>query len=216
MTITEQAARDSMVAAGVRLGSRGLIVAAEGNLSIRLDEGILITPSGSRKDMLAPGDLVLVPFEPPVDDGAANGFDGAPAGPRPSSNIGMHRAIYAARPDVRAIAHAHLVAAIALTLVNVQPDPNILPETSLHLPRLPVVPFAEAASDALARMLVTTLTDGRDPADYPNAVLLERHGAIAIGPDLGVAIDRLELTDLLCRVQRDTILLRSAVRNSGV
>jgi ribulose-5-phosphate 4-epimerase/fuculose-1-phosphate aldolase len=214
MATVEQDARAAIVAAGVRLGARGLVVAAEGNISVRLDEGILITPSGRRKDALVPEDLVLVGFEKPIGDGAT-AFDTALAGPRPSSDIAIHRAIYQARPDVRAIVHAHLAAALALTIVGIRPDPQALPETALFLPRLPFVSFAAPGSDLLATKIVAALTDGQEAADYATAALLERHGAIAVGPDLIVAGDRLELADLLCRVYRDTTLLRSALKNGG-
>jgi len=49
----------------------------------------------------------------------------------------------------------------------------------------------------------------------PNACLLERHGAIAVGDDLDIAFDRLELAELLCRVHRDAILLRAAIGGVG-
>ena len=206
-----QTARASIVAAGLRLGARGLVVAAEGNLSIRLGSAILITPSGRRKDELTPGDIVEVALAAP-HDGAD---DPADAGPRPSSDIAIHRAIYAARPDVAAIAHAHLATSLALTIAGLLPDPADLPETALLLPRLPFVPFATAGSAALAGAVAAALTDrGTTGEAAPaGAVLLERHGAIAVGPDLVTAGDRLELVDLLCRVHRDVVLLRGAHRS---
>ena len=202
-------ARAAIVAAGVRLGSRGLIVASEGNLSIRLGDTVLITPSGRRKDELAPEDIVEVPLD--ASGGTPDG--GHPGGLRPSSDIAIHRAIYRARPDVVAIAHAHLAASLALTIVGQVPDPADLPETALLLPRLPYVPFAAMGSAVLAAAVAAALTDRGTAGDAPlaEAVLLERHGAIAVGPDLGIAGDRLELVDLLCRVRRDVLLLRGAL-----
>src|SRR6266542_310706 len=135
--------RAAIVAAGRRLGARGLIAAGQGNVSVRLADGqLLITPAGRRKDELAADDIVVVPDrgdpEPPR------------ARRRPSSDIAIHRAIYAARPDVEAVVHAHLPAAMALTLAGLVPDPAVLPETALLLPRLPFVPFAAAGSEELA------------------------------------------------------------------
>jgi L-fuculose-phosphate aldolase len=201
--IDQRAARESIVAAGARLGSRGLVVATEGNLSIRLGSAILITPAGHRKDELAPADIVEVDLHG-RSDGLARPD---PTGRRPSSDLAIHRAIYRARPDVAAIAHAHLAASLALTILGLVPDPADLPETALLLPR---VPFAPAGSDVLAAAVAGAFTDrgtagGEAPAD---AVLLERHGAIAVGPDLLVAGDRLELVDLLCRVHLDVAMLR--------
>ncbi len=191
--------REAIVAAGARLGRRGLIAAGEGNLSVRLDGGtLLVTPSGRRKDELAPWDLVEVPLDPGPDADA-------PGAPRPSSDIAIHRAIYRARPDVMAVAHAHLVSTMALTLVDEVPDPSVLPETALLLPVLPVVPYGAPGSEALARRIAEALAPAAET--IPQAVILERHGAIAVGPALDQAVDRLELVDVLCRTWRDARLL---------
>ena len=59
---SDAARRSAIVAAGRRLGARGLISDGEGNLSLRVGDDLLITPSGRRKDELAPEDLVVVPL----------------------------------------------------------------------------------------------------------------------------------------------------------
>jgi L-fuculose-phosphate aldolase len=123
---------------------------------------------------------------------------------RPTSDLAIHRAAHAARPDVRAVAHAHLPASLALTLAGEVPDPAILPETGLLLPRLPFLPLMAMGSRALADAIGAALSDPGDPAD---AVLLERHGAVAVGATIESAVDRLELVELLCRVWRDARLL---------
>lgn len=216
------ALRAAVVEAGRRLGARGLIVAAEGNLSVRLpDARILVTPSGLRKDELRPDDLLVVPIGPGAPPGAH------PGGLRPTSDLAIHRALYAARPDVMAVAHAHVPASMALTLAGLVPDPAALPETAFHLPRLPLVPYAEMGSEELAGRIAAAMTE--PPRPLPVAALLERHGAVAIGsappaasgeaadadPELArhgleLAVQRLELVDVLCRVWRDAILLRAA------
>jgi L-fuculose-phosphate aldolase len=195
-----EAAASAIVAAGRRLGDRRLVVAAEGNLSIRLGDRLLVTPSGRRKDELAPEDLLLVPADP-------EGPPGDPDRPdlEPTSDLRIHRAIYAARPDVGAVAHAHLPSSLTLTLAAQVPDPTALPETGLLLPRLPFVAQLAMGSPELARAIAASLTDGVEPP--ASAVLLERHGAVAVGGTLEEAVDRLELVDLLCRVWRDALLL---------
>jgi L-fuculose-phosphate aldolase len=201
--------RAAIVAAGRRLGARGLISAGEGNLSIRLGEDLLITPSGRRKDALAPGDLLVVP----LSGGGPAEASGSRL--RPSSDLAIHRAVYAARPDVLAVVHAHLPAAMALTLAGEVPDPAVLPETALLLPRVPFVPFAAAGSDELAAAIAGALAE--PPGPLPGAALLERHGAVAVGSrvdevaSLDQAIDRLELLEVLCRTWRDALLVRAAV-----
>ncbi|HSL97545.1 MAG TPA: class II aldolase/adducin family protein [Candidatus Deferrimicrobiaceae bacterium] len=198
--------RAAVVAAGRRLAARGLISAGEGNLSVRLGDGsLLVTPTGLRKDELEPEDLVVVPADGSIEPSGA--------GRRPSSDLAIHRAAMAARPEIGAVVHAHLPASMALTLAGVVPDPTALPETALLLPRLPFVPFDEPGSDALAAAVATALSGGAEP--LPGAVLLERHGAVAVGdgagPEaLGQAVDHLELVEVLCRAWRDAVLIAAA------
>lgn len=202
--------RATIVGAGQRLGTRGLISAGEGNLSVRLGDGnLLVTPSGRRKDELEPADLVVVPIRP--GPGAA----GMDAGGQASSDLAIHRAIYEARPDVNAVVHAHLPAAMALTLAGEVPDPTALPETALLLPRLPFIPFDTPGSDtlaaAVAQAFVDAETDGDARGALPGAVLLERHGAVAVGGTVDEAVNRLELVEVLCRTWRDALLIRAAI-----
>jgi L-fuculose-phosphate aldolase len=201
--VDERTAAAQIVAAGRRLGSRGLISAGEGNLSIRLDDDrIAITPRGRRKDELTEGDIVVVRV--------AAGRTGVSSvtDPAPSSDLAIHLAVLTARPDVGAVAHAHLPAAMALSLAGEVPDPAALPETALFIPRLPYLAFGEPGSEELAGRIAEALTTG--PAPSPDAVVLERHGAVAVGPDLATAVDRLELVEVLCRTWRDSLLIRAA------
>jgi len=179
---------------------------------------LLTTPTGRRKDELSLEDLATVPLDPAIGP--------PPTGPRPSSDIAIHRAIYRARPDVVAIAHAHLPASMALTLAGEIPDPAALPETAYHLPILPIVPYGTMGSEELAGRIAAALAPGESPS--PGAVILERHGALAVGTAGGdvsdpttleaaltQAVDRLELVDVLCRAWRDAVLLRAALGRTG-
>jgi L-fuculose-phosphate aldolase len=193
----------SIVAAGRRLGARGLISAAEGNISIRLDDGRLaLTPSGQRKDELELDDIVVVS----PDDGARSARSASGHGA--SSDLAIHLAVHAARPDVTVVAHAHLPASLALTLAGEVPDPAVLPETALFIPRVPYLTVGTPGSDELAARIAGALTEPPEP--YANIVLLERHGAVAVGPDPWTAIDRLELLEVLCLAWRESLLVRAA------
>jgi len=193
----------AIIAAGRRLGARGLISAGEGNLSVRLDaDRLLVTPMGRRKDEMGPDELVVVRI------GDAEREARSISGLAPSSDLAIHLAVHAARPDIGAVAHAHLPASMALTLAGEYPDPASLPETAELLPRLPFVAFGEMGSAELAGRIAERLAEGPEP--YPGAALLERHGAVAVGPDLDTAVDRLELIEVLCRTWRDALLLRAA------
>jgi L-fuculose-phosphate aldolase len=202
-------ASDELIQAGRRLGARGLISAGEGNLSLRLDPSrILVTPSGRRKDELEVDDLVIVRMDHPGTEArSGSGF-------MPTSDLAIHLAVYAARPDVGAVAHAHLPASMALTLAGEIPDPAILPETALFLPRLPYLSLGVPGSLELAARVASALAEPPDP--LPGAVLLERHGAVAVGDHIDRAVDRLELVEVLCRTWRDSLAIRAARATLGI
>jgi L-fuculose-phosphate aldolase len=204
-----QDASGALIRSGRRLGARGLISAGEGNLSIRLDPtSLLVTPSGRRKDELEADDLVLVRMDHTSSDARSR------SGFRPTSDLAIHLAVHAARPDIGAVVHAHLPASMALTVAGEIPDPATLPETALFLPRLPYLSLGAPGSVELANRIAAALAE--PPAPLPGAVLLERHGAVAVGDDIDQAVDRLELVEVLCRTWRDALAIRAARATLGI
>jgi ribulose-5-phosphate 4-epimerase/fuculose-1-phosphate aldolase len=103
---------------------------------------------------------------------------------------------------------------MGLTMAAETPDPATLPETALLLPRLPLVGIGVPGSEELAGRIADALTMPPDP--LATAVLLERHGAIAVGADAAQAVDRLELVEVLCRAWRDALLIRAAQAALGI
>ncbi|HET8538748.1 MAG TPA: class II aldolase/adducin family protein [Anaeromyxobacter sp.] len=167
-----------------RLHARDLIGAAEGNVSARLADGtFLVTPSGANKGFLAPADLVVVDAAGRVVRGAG----------RASTELRMHLAAYAARPDVAAIVHAHPITAVALTVAGVAPPDDLVPEAAVTLGRIAVAPFATPGTDEVPASLAPLLP-GHD------VLLLERHGALALGRTLAEAFDRMETLERVARV----------------
>ena len=202
-------AADLLILAGRRLGARGLISAGEGNLSLRLDaDRLLVTPSGRRKDELERDDFVVVWLRHP-DRGSVSR-----SGLRPTSDLAIHVAVHAARPELGAVAHAHLPASMALTLAGEVVDPAALPETALFLPRLPFLDLGEPGSAELAGRIAAALSEPPEP--LANAVLLERHGALAVGDDPAAAVNRLELIEVLCRAWSDALLIRASRGQIGI
>lgn len=202
-------ATEGIIRAGRRLGARGLISAGEGNLSVRLDaDRLLVTPGGVRKDELEPDDLVVVWLGHPEREAVSR------SGRQPTSDLAIHLAVHEARPDIDAIAHAHLPSAMGLTIAGEVPDPESLPETALLLPRLPYLALGVPGSTELAGRIVAALAEPPEP--LATAVLLERHGAVAVGRDPAQAVDRLELVEVLCRTWRDALLVRAARAALGI
>jgi L-fuculose-phosphate aldolase len=183
------ALRGAIIDVGRRLHAKGLVTAAEGNVSVRTAEGLLVTASGVGKGDLTP-ELVI-----------ATDRDGTPlaAGPRVSSEIAMHLAIYRRRPDVRAIVHAHPPAATAFAVAHVPLDQPILAESVLLLGPVPLVPYAAPATPALAEAVGAACAGA-------NALLLANHGAVTMGDTLARAHQRMETLEHLAHV---TLLART-------
>ncbi len=201
---TFEAAAAAIVAAGRRMGTRRLVAGTDGNLSVRLDpRAIAVTPSGRRKDELSTGDVLAVALDAALDQPAGGG----PAGPRPTSDLAVHQAVYAARPDAQAIAHAHPPAVLACLLADLRPDPAVLPEARAVLGQVAQVPALPFGSAAVAAATAEAL---RDPA--VGAVMLGGHGALAVGRTLDEAVDRLEVLELLCATWQAAWLARGDPR----
>lgn len=101
----EYALREEMVAYGLKLTPSGLSQGTSGNLSIRFEAGFLVTPSGMPYGEITPEDIVFVDMDGRYDHPR-----------RPSSEWRFHRDIYAARPDVGAVVHAHPPYSTALAI----------------------------------------------------------------------------------------------------
>lgn len=173
----------------------GFLPAASGNLSVRLADGtILATPSGAPKGELKPSQLLRVSME---GDNGRTGTRrrGEPAGsaPRVSSEILMHLRIYALRPDVRAICHAHPPVATGFAAAGRALDRAVLGETAILLGAVPLAPFGQPGT--------AELPDSITPyVPRANAILLANHGVVAYGEDLCAALLRLELVENCARV----------------
>jgi L-fuculose-phosphate aldolase len=167
-----------------RLHARDLIGAGEGNVSVRRGEGrFLVTPAGTGKGFLAAEDLVTVDAAGRVVEGRG----------RASSELSMHLAAYAARPDVQAIVHAHPLTAVALTVAGVPPPDDLVPEAAVTLGPIALAPFATPGTDEVAATLAPLLA-GHD------VFLLARHGAVAFGRTLVEAFDRMETLERVARI----------------
>jgi L-fuculose-phosphate aldolase len=159
-----------------RLYERGLIASTDGNVSVRLDDGsFLATPTGLAKQDLVEGDLVRI-------DAAGRVIEGLRG---PSSEIRMHLRIYARRPDVRAVVHAHPPTATGFAVAGEAFVAPVLPEVILQMGEVPLVPYATPGTDALPDRMEPFLA-------RHDAFLLANHGATTTGPSLDVAHRRME------------------------
>lgn len=174
--------RSEIVEIARRLYARGLIAANEGNLSARDDDSVYITPAGVCKGFLT-SDLIVT-----------TDLNGRPRGSaRPSTEIPMHLAIYRARPDVRAIVHAHPPVATGFAVAAIPLDRPVLAEAVVVLGPVPLIPFAKPATDELARDVAAAVAAA-------DALLMANHGALTLGETVTKAWERMETLEQLARV----------------
>ena len=178
------ALRLALCAAGRRLVEADLLGAAEGNLSARLPGGtFLVTPSGVSKAALQPGQLIEVDAGGRVVGGSG----------RPTTELPMHLAAYAARPDAMALVHAHPVTAVAFTIAGAAWPGDLVPEAAVTLGPVAIAPFAIPGTAEVPASLAPFLA-GHD------VLLLSRHGALCLGATVDEAVGRMETLERVARM----------------
>jgi L-fuculose-phosphate aldolase len=161
------------------LRARNLVIGTSGNVGARLADGrIAITPASMDYDEMTPDDVVIVEPDGSLSEGRHT----------PSSELPLHVAIFAARPDVQAIVHTHSPFATTFSAARREIPAAHYVLALLVAPgrdTLRVAPYATFGTEELARNAVAAL--GRD-----QAVLLANHGAIAVAGSLASALGRAE------------------------
>lgn len=172
---------DALVATARRTVADGLVVGTSGNVSVRVGDTVLVTPTGVPYDRLGPGDAVGV------------GLDGRQVlgTLRPTSELPMHLAVYR-DTGARAIVHTHAVHSTAVsTLVRELPLIHYM-AAALGGP-VRVAPYATYGTAELAGNVLRALA-GR------TACLLQNHGTLAHGETLDQAYDRTAQLEWMCRL----------------
>jgi L-fuculose-phosphate aldolase len=154
-----------------------------GNISVRDEAGdVWVTPARVDKGSLRPTDVVRV-----KPDGQVEGLHKA------SSEFPFHRMIYAARPDLRAVVHAHPVALVAFSICGRSPDPTLFPQAWEVCGAVAFAPYALPGSDALGRSVAAAFATGA------NCVMLENHGVVVGGRTLAEAFARFETLEFAAK-----------------
>jgi L-fuculose-phosphate aldolase len=164
--------RADVVAAAQEMLRLGLVAGTSGNVSARDADGIHITPSRLAYEEMTEADLVTL--------GPAGEVIGGQR--EPSSERRVHLAIYAGRPDARAIVHTHSVHATAWSFTGEPLDTGTEEHEAAAGGEVLTARFAPTGSDEIATAVVEALGDRR-------AVLLARHGVVAVGETAAAALD---------------------------
>lgn len=174
-------ARAEVVQYAQRLTSDGLVVGTSGNISLRVDDLIAVTPSGVDYATMTPEDIPVVRLDGTVVAGSL----------KPTSELPMHLRCYA-DSDAAAVVHTHSAAATALSLLRDE-VPLVHYQLAMFGGQVRVAPYCTYGTPELADAMAAGLR-GR------SATILANHGTIAYSHSLGHAFDKVSQLEWLCDV----------------
>jgi 3-dehydro-4-phosphotetronate decarboxylase len=165
----ESLLREEVCRVGKSLFERGYVHATAGNISVRLDDGFLITPTDACLGFLDPSRLARV------------GVDGVQTdGDRASKTLALHRRIYAAAPDARCVIHSHSTHLVALTLQGVWSADDIVPPITpyfvMKVGHVPLIPYHRPGDPAVADAVAERIARFAGRGTPLHAVMLNRLG----------------------------------------
>jgi 3-dehydro-4-phosphotetronate decarboxylase len=195
---TENVLRDEICRVGLSLFERGCVHAAAGNISVRLDDGFLITPTDASLGRLQPERLARI-------DAAGRQI----GGDRASKTLALHRRIYGADADARCVVHTHSTHLVALTLQGVWNEHDILPPITpyfvMKVGHVPLIPYHRPCDPMVGELVAQRIAAMAARGTPIRAAMLDR-----LGPNVwhrspaeaGAVLEELEETAklwLLCR-----------------
>lgn len=170
--------RDQIVATMDRIYAHDMTTTSGGNISVKDENGdVWITPARVDKGSLRRQDVVRI-----RPDGSKDGIH------PPSSEFPFHLAIYEARPDVKAVVHAHPGALVSFSMCGKVPDTRVFPESFDLCGEVAFAPYALPGSKKLGERIAEQFAKDAKPT----CVVLENHGVVVAGEDLGAAFRRFE------------------------
>lgn len=181
----EEELKRKIVEISMRLYHKGLVVGTGGNVTARIPGStyILATPSGVRKELLSPRDIIKVDMDGRLVEGRL----------RPTSETPMHAEIYRVRGDVNAVVHAHPPYCTGFACTRLPLGSPILPEAIVVLGEVALVEYATPGTRELALKVA-------EAAEAHDALILANHGTITLGSSLEEAYLRTEVLEEYARV----------------
>jgi len=191
--MNESALREEIVRFGRSLFDRGLTAGSTGNISVRIDDGWLLTPTNACLGNLDPARLAKLDWQ-----------GRSISGDTPSKEAFLHRSLYEERQDAGAIVHLHSTHSAAVSCMSGLDHANCLPPLTAYfvmkIGRLPLVPYYRPGDPALGDAI-------KGLAGKHSAVLLANHGPVVSGSSLEAAVyatEELEETAKLFLLLRNT------------
>lgn len=171
----------------------GWVAANDGNVSVRLEDGtFLVTPTGISKAFITPDKLIRINKDCDILEGTA--------GYRPSSEIKMHLRCYERREDVCSVVHAHPPGATGFAVAHRPMDMYNMIEDVCVIGSVPLTPYGTPSTTEVPDAIEPYLQDH-------DVLLLENHGALAMGSDLVTAFYRMESLELWAKITINAVIL---------
>ena len=190
--------REEICRVGSSLHERGYVHATAGNISVRLDDGFLISPTDACLGTLTPARLARLDLQ-----GQQTGGD------RASKTLALHRQIYAADAQARCIIHSHSTHLVALTLQGVWSADDILPPITpyfvMKVGHVPLIPYHHPGDPRVAKRVAERIQAMAERGTPLRAVMLDRLGPVVwhhSPAEATVVLEELEETArlwLLCK-----------------
>lgn len=177
---------DAIVRYARSMYERGLTHGSTGNISVRLDDGWLMTPTGASFGNLDPARLARLGPKGELL-----------AGDAPTKEAALHLAMYDARPGCGAVVHLHATHSVAVSVLEDVDHDDVLPPLTayyvMRIGRLPLIPFFPPGDVRLADVV-------RSYAGRHQAMLLANHGPVVAGSSLDAAVDAIEELEATARL----------------
>jgi L-fuculose-phosphate aldolase len=164
------------------MNSSGLNQGTSGNISVRYDGGMLITPSGIPYEKLSEEQIVFVD---------QNGT--SEAGKVPSSEWRFHLGALQARPEMHAVVHTHALHATAVSILNREIPAIHYTIAFAQAHSIPCVPYATYGTETLTQYVIAGIQKSK-------AILLQHHGMIAVGANLDKALHLAHEVEVLAKM----------------
>ncbi|MGO5097524.1 class II aldolase/adducin family protein [Agathobaculum sp. LCP25S3_E8] len=171
----------------------GWVAANDGNVSARLEDGtFLCTPTGMSKSFITPEKLIRINHAGEILEGAE--------GLRPSSEIKMHLRCYEKREDVWSVIHAHPPGATGFAVAHKAMDMYNMIEDVAVIGSVPLTPYGTPSTSEVPDAIEPYLQEH-------DVMLLENHGALAVGSDVITAFYRMESLELWAKITINAVIL---------
>jgi len=192
-----QAIKEQICEVCQKMWQLGWVAANDGNVSVKLPDGnILATPTGISKAFITPEKLVLLNPQGEVIE-AAEGY-------RPSSEIKMHLKCYEKRDDVFGVIHAHPPGATGFAVAHKPMDMYNMIEDVAAIGAVPLTPYGTPSTAEVPAAIEPYLEEH-------DVMLLENHGALAVGSDVLTAFYRMESLELWAKITINAVILGGSI-----